>query len=330
VQCWNGDVGKSVFIVDLETGKLIKQIDSSVFRSPVIGAPALYRGDPGTITTRAFVSDVDGVIWRIDFSETDPRPSDPMEGWTARPFHDFYWNEPYDAGQPSYEPPILSVDKQGRVVLIHASGDTDDFEDEAAVNRVVSITEQPPSSTTDPGPEDYKAAFNWEIILEPSELTTGPIELFNGMVLFATFVVNGNPADACDFGKSRLFAVDYLARDESRPNSTSPQTYYPVESSIGAPFNDANATDLENKLYLGVAVTKRPDCNVSTETPSTDDPYLGTRVPLPQPAEATFELVVQYSDGSNQEGSNRLKSQTYSIPTPASYTKVQSFGASCD
>ncbi len=318
--------GRSVFIVDVETGTLIKQIDETIFPSPVVGSPALYRGDEGTLATRAFVTDIDGVIWRIDLSGTDPEADEPDEGWTARPFHDIFWNRAHDEAEASYEPPALSVDSQGRVVVIHATGDTEDFEDTDAVNYVVSLTEEMPSNNADPDPEDVKAAFNWEIRLEEGELITGPLELFDGKVFFSSFVVVPESEDPCDLGTSRLFAVDYVQRDTDQPNTGTPVTYYPEEIAIGSPFNED--TGLQNQLFMGVGITKRPQCPATTTT--VEDPYLGqTRLPIPEAVAAVFEVVAHVSGGTQEQGS-ALGTQRYAIPSPQTLTRVGSFTGSCD
>ncbi len=346
VRCWEAK-GRSVFIVDVETGVLIKQIDESVFRSPIVGTPALFQGDVGTLATRAFVADADGVLWRIDLSRIDPVPGDPLDGWTARPFHDAYWQykgaaytEGYKIGQASYESPVLSVDTQGRVVVLFATGDTEDFEDTEALNYVVSLTELnvPGEVMTQDALDDVKAAFNWEIKLQPSELVTGSLELFNRRVYFASFVVSPS-YDPCDYGYSRLFAVDYINRDLTRDwPGTSPLTYYPelvASSYLGsaaALFNNepgAIDTSMENKLYMGVGITRRPQC-FSSGTDTFDDIYgqLGGLAGASSTANATYELVGMVS--GEQVAGSELGSVRIEQSGPEQMNSIEAFAGTCE
>ncbi|MDD9943718.1 MAG: PilC/PilY family type IV pilus protein, partial [Myxococcales bacterium] len=64
VRCWKAP-GRSLYFVDVETGQLLKTLDSSTFPSPLVGSPVLYSDEVGTLASRAFVMDADGVIWRI-------------------------------------------------------------------------------------------------------------------------------------------------------------------------------------------------------------------------------------------------------------------------
>lgn len=355
VRCWS-EIGRSVFIVDIKTGILIKQIDESVFPSPVVGSPSLFHGEIGTIATRAFVGDADGVIWRIDLSDIDPHNDDSetdwqLKGWTARPFHDMFWAHSsgngypngYQEGQPGYEPPVLSVDEKGRVVVIYGTGDVDDFEDETARNYVVSLTETNVFEQTAYDPEAVEAAFNWEIAREStsggssygmkaSELVTGPIDLYDRKIFFASFVAISDVNDACAWGQSHLFAVDYIKRDNERQNPLhSPTTYYPLELSpeqLGSDAENFNRYH-DDKLYMGVAVVKRPQFH-TVETQS-NDPYIemGALVETTETSPPVFELVSMAS-GGEREGGSELGTSASRIAPPESASRTLSLSTSCE
>ena len=53
-----------------------------------------FPGEPGTVSTRAFMTDQDGVIWRFDVSNPD------ITEWTALPFHDMFHDRTATEGQP--------------------------------------------------------------------------------------------------------------------------------------------------------------------------------------------------------------------------------------
>lgn len=345
VKCWqttNVRHGRSVFIVDVETGKLIKQIDETIFPSPVVGTPALYRGDVAALATRAFVADADGVLWRIELSteDGDPKPSLPLEGWTARPFHDLYWwhkaGDGYKMGQPSYEAPVLSVDDAGRVVVLFATGDTENFENTTAQNYVVSLTESLGGVGEFPSPNDIKGVLNWEIALLPSELVTGGLELFNKRAYFASFMVRPSD-DPCDFGYSRLFAVDYT-KPSDNVSITEPPTYRPAKITTGLGdlarlFNNEPPDidpELFNKLYMGIGLTRRPQC-FATGSVDPDDPYgqLGGLASAVTSGGADFKLVAMAS-GETQVGGSALGSKEIWQDAPPQLNSIQAYSGTCE
>lgn len=282
IRCWKG-VGRSLHFVDVGTGKLIKKIDldsngNHIFPSPLVSTPSVYQDSPGTLASRGFVVDADGVIWRIDMSDSSQRPdgqthvtNGPMNGWTVRPFHDIFWDRGPAQGELSYEAPIVSVDTQGRLVVIVGTGDSNNFTKTNVENRVVSLTEIIDDRVSADNPERYKAAFNWEKRvtstggLVPSELVTGRMTLSEGRLFFGTFIPVVSQGDACALGRGRLFAVDYLAKDTSAPNETTPQLYGPLEIAGIDPanttlFNVSAAEAEQNFLVMGLALTSRPSC----------------------------------------------------------------------
>jgi type IV pilus assembly protein PilY1 len=302
VRCWK-DIGRSLFFVDIETGKLIKAIHLSsgpkpVFPSPLVSAPAIFRNEIGAPATRAFITDADGVIWRIDMSAADQVASSPLSGWTARPFHDVFWDLAPEQGELSYEAPILSVDKDGRVVVIVGTGDTNNFVKPTVKNRVVSLTEIVVPTIS--GPEQFKASLNWEkrvkatdqTGLVDSELVSGKMALFNRELFFGTFiaVTGGN---ACDLGKGRIHAVDYINRSATDKNGSNPDTPGPLLISNGADtlasgvINVSVANAATNFMVQGLALTERPSC--TTATVPTD--YWGAQIPSDQNANPAIWLV---------------------------------------
>jgi type IV pilus assembly protein PilY1 len=340
VRCWKNNtdgtpIGRAVYIIDVATGILLKKIDSTVFPSPVIGTPSVFQGDVGAIATRAFVSDADGFIWRIDLSRPDPMLGRPKEGWTATAFHDMFWyqasEEGYYKGQPSKEPPVLSVDSQGRVVVIHASGHVKetDFDTLDDFHTVVSLTEQGDFSTTVLELDTIRAAVNWELRLAESEMVTGPLELFDKKLLFSSYIKLPDSLNKCDCGKSRLYAVDYLQRDPVSPNGSSP-TYKPTPIDLGSPYNLPLASgELRGLQFMGVALSKTPQCVSLSPEPDPNFPDQ-KRVPVPlTPAASSVNLKVTASGGDMEQGSS-LASKTFTVPAPQMTTTIKSYGPSCD
>ncbi|NIS33484.1 MAG: hypothetical protein GWN07_23420, partial [Actinobacteria bacterium] len=61
---------------------------------------------------------------------------------------------------------------------------------------------------------------NWEITTEISEQVTGQLQLFDGTVYFSTFRSATSLTDACQFGESRIWGVDYIDSDGTNENGT--------------------------------------------------------------------------------------------------------------
>jgi hypothetical protein len=281
-------------------------------------------------------------------SAIDPDPDDPMDGWTVRPFHDLYWDRGPTAGEVSYEAPILSVDSQGRPVVIVATGDTDNLAKTTVENRVVSMTEYFDHSVGLTQFERYKAAFNWEKRVKatgglvPSEAITGSMALFAGQLFFPSFIaVSGS--DACDMGKGRVFAVDYVRRDINDVNqigSTPITTYGPLPltgaafDGTGAATSLLNATAanaVPNLLILGLSVAQRPSCvDVNTQDFDAFGEYFGAINQIDPPA---MQLVAQAGGQSpllQTQGSGSLQSIDLKLNRPPTTARVMSWAASVD
>jgi hypothetical protein len=241
-----------------------------------------------------------------------------------------FWHASYNQGSPSNEAPVISVDAQGRVVVIHGSGHMDegDFDPRTDIHAVVSLTEQGDFSAPNVDVESITAAVNWELRLETSEMVTGPLQLFDKTVLFSSYKKLSETNDSCDCGKSRLYALHYLLPDTGLKNGADP-TYEPKRISFGTPYNLAKeATDLKDYIFMGASIRQLPQC---IELTPEAEPFLGQmRVPIPTAGSApAFELSVTSSFGNKNLGES-VGSMTYQVPRPASTTTIKSYGASCN
>jgi len=354
VRCWR-EQGRALYFVEVATGRLIKKIymdpdagNKRVFPSPLVGTPAIYQADVGTLTTQAYVVDADGVIWRIDMSDPDPQSAKPMDGWTARPFHDIFWGRGPADGELTYEAPVLSVDNDGRVVVIVGTGDNNNFVKTTVQNRVVSLTEVRDTSVTGTEPERFRAAMNWEMRvnsgstgtrLVASELVTGTMGLFNGTLFFGTFIaITG--ADACDMGKGRIHAVHYLNRDGTSPNDGG-KTYPPIlmnevaTDASAAAINIAPEDAVDNLMLMGLGLTQRPSCTV-VDPDQTFDVWGQDLTPVTSLADPAIYLVAQGSGDRSatsllqqRQGSN-LGSVELRIDKPSTLSRVVSWATSTD
>ena len=145
------EVGCGLYIVRASDGRLIRWLtpefanctsddgdpecdyDPSVHDCQIVGTPLALGSLPGDITTRIFVGDSQGRLYRADLSNSNPR------NWTLDPYFSLY--EDSDEGrQPMYEAPAAAMDHRGLVTLIIGTGDPDDLESRP-LNRMASITE---------------------------------------------------------------------------------------------------------------------------------------------------------------------------------------------
>lgn len=352
-RCWEA-LGRALYFVDVETGKLIKKVfdyetipnlsNGIMFPSPIVGTPTAYQDAVGTIADRGFVMDADGVLWRIDMSSQDVEPDFGDKGWTMRPFHDVFFERAdiRDPAETTYERPILSVDDKRRIVVLIGTGDTDNFEKKDADNRIVSLTEVSHKAVPTV-PDDYQALVNWELVNEgssgnglyPSELVSGAMALFEGQVFASTFISNTGSGDACEYGRGRLWSLSYNLPDLSDPNpglKTHAPLRIPVIADTVADSDDSlfNVTMDKaepNLLIQGVGTTQRAAC--STVDPSLNSYFSPRLADIEQTAPPAIWVVAQASKGS-QRAKSRLGSVQAKIQRPITFSRVTSWATSVD
>lgn len=336
--CWK-DTGRSLYFVDVATGKLIKKIGPSVFPAPLIGTPSVFPADVGATGSRAFVADADGVLWRIDLSSKAPDPDDPMAGWTARPFHNFHYNY-VEAAMPSrettLEAPLVTTDKDGRVVVIAATGNGDDFEENDVQNRVVSLTEIRKGGGGTAAADNYRAVVNWEIMSWPSgssgtapaasfvesELVPGKMALQEGRLYIASYISMVD-ADPCKMGSTRFWSVDYLA-------SEAPQSGQRTNTPVLIPtpgFNVDTDNAEEELLVLGLALVEQPSCVEVNSASGTFGNYTPSASNGPP---ATYLVAQSAGQNATKQDGSALKSITRAIPTPNKRAKLSSWAGSVE
>jgi len=332
-RCWE-DRGRTLVIADVATGAILRRWDEGTFSAPLTGGVAVYPAQTGTIADRAYFNDADGVLWRLDMSS--PEPSD----WEVKAMHDLYHDGAWNEGQPAYFPPLVSTTSSDDVVIIQATGNTDQFDDTNARNYIVSLTEDL-QFASDGSLTGVESDLNWQLPLSAGEQVTGPVSIFDGKIYFGTFVSTSSPADACSIGFSRLFGLDYVealtgSTDPapgltSAPTVAEPDIHY-VEPTlpmpgVGLPPALARGNDeaLLNRILMGVAVTELPNCVTGGDVSETD-PYLAsTRMThrLTNNAQPQYELTALLSGGAGRGAS--VEEFTRQLPIPATVTRVTSY-----
>ncbi len=308
-KCW-GVEGRHLYFVDVGSGTLLRHFDDRVFNSPLTGGISFFTGEVGTLASRAFITDADGVIWRADMSSSN------IANWSVSPFHDIFWDAGAREGQNAYYPPVISTDKTGKVVVIQATGNVDNLDDNS-YHRVVSLTEN--LTYNDSGVvTDVAAKINWEIRLEQSEQATGPLELFSGKVYFGSFKSASDPSNLCNFGISRLWGVSYL---DNVSGTLDPVPG--IESVAGSGVFDATYIGpYTNQIVTGVSIVQRPTCYAGREEV---DPYTGRRYVVEQTSGGSFSLVGQVSGTQPSTTGPAVSTITRALPMPDRYTHIQAW-----
>lgn len=318
-RCWSSAAhsGRALHVIDVATGTPLRTFGPSEIPAPMVGSVSAFTNDTGSISTRAFVSDADGVIWRLDLASSNPTL------WTFRPFHDVYWAATGLDGHPAAEPPIVSIDSASRPVIVMATGDLDDLE-APGLNYVASITEVFDGT-------NFVPQINWDLRLRNNEQVTGPLELFESYVYFGTFASAVDPTNACEFGSSRLWGV-HFTNNNTMPSTptvvpsgySSPSSRFPtygLTSSVAVTTPDTHFSDLgQNQIIMGVGVTQRPTCFAGQ---SVSDPYLGQRYQVNQTGGGNFQLVAQVAGRGQSTSATATSVQTVTrtLQPPPSATR---------
>ncbi len=389
VRCWGTTQkstdsvnGRSVAVVRVDTGEILQvfarktdvqnfpsdtllaagRIRNTPLDSPMTGTPLVYPNDVGSDTTKVFVSDADGTIWRFDLSNPDPTQ------WTGEIFLDLY-NQTVDTnatswsdGQPIQVPPALSLDTSGELVINAASGTTDSF-DSNGVDFLYSITEKvqgstpklrafvnwylgnplSPTTTTSPAPPTPQLMLPVAPLL-PGERVSGPMTVFDGTLYFSTYAATptpppGQPVVSCQPSVARVWGLDFVTpNSQVCPDPTSATCvrsqggnfkFIPDPTWTKPPVANVTpyATDptLASAVIPGLSIQVTPAC-ASNGTPATDQYVPGASHSAPTDfTPGSFSIFTQVG-ASNTTGGGAAQ---LSIPvaTPTSPTTIDSWAA---
>jgi type IV pilus assembly protein PilY1 len=368
VRCWGatqnsnaGVNGRALTIVRLDTGEILRvfarksdfpttgstidltRVIDSPLDSPLTGTPMVYPNDVGADTTKIFVSDADGTIWRFDVSNTDPTK------WTAPSiFLDLYnqtvdtdttnsWNE----GQPVQVDPVLSLDSGGRLVMNVATGTTDTF-DSSGIYYVYSITEQPSTTGVNSFVNWYFGAQSAPSALRQGERVAGPMTVFNGELYFATYYAGSPTTVSCTSGDARIWGMDFETPYTPPASSTTTTTTTtctnnpdPCRQNGGVYSIDIDpaqtlgyidvGTANPGRVVPGVALQATPACGSFTQT---TDPYTGGTHELlgALQSQPSFQIVGMIG-GVSAGAAGLPATKTVQVTMPLSPTVIDSWAA---
>lgn len=333
------------YIVQSASGAPYAGIDS-----PLTGAVALYPAGVGAVTTRAFIGDLDGGLWRADFSQSDPQQ------WTFSLFHDAYFpNDTANTDPTKWGPiatlPVVSVDRFGDVVVNYATGDQNNFSS-TNLNHVYSLTER---TTVTSGVRSYTTRVNWHLRLTNGVTPTGPLSLFNGVLYFSTFSPGVASAAACLNGQGTLWGVDYveaepgqygvdgtpvpLARFLKADASDSTAAAKPCPEPSHAIYNNQDARvgyDSFFRCYpldpgtivFGAGITQRPSCVSTSSTALGTDPYFGgssSHMTLSSINQGDFQIVAQTGPKGTAATGSKTNTFTRKLKPPQPTARLESW-----
>ena len=296
--------GKALFIVDIETGKLIKKfiaggsdvVDTNSALGGVkgldfdiVGTPTCYNTFPGTVMTRCLVGDAGGQMWHLRFSGSSPN------NWKLHFFHDAYNIKEGEATQaltssnrrPIWEAPAVALHPDGgRLVVAYHTSQIDDLRRlNPLPPRAVSVLED--MVLDDDGRlQEIKATTNWvKYFTEEEGIPTGPPLIYDRGVYQTSYV--NNSTDMCLVGEGLLWGHHYLGDD-----GTSINDVRPAIDADGDPTTAemASAVSLGEGVPYGVQILSRPSC--------AGDAALDADTTLDQVGPSKLEFVIQTTGGA--------------------------------
>jgi len=189
-------------------------VDEMIF--PITGTPAAYGSLPGQPTTRVFVGDAGGRLWRIDTSDPDPAE------WSMRVFHD-----PYPGGrddpnrQAVFYEPSLALRAGGQLTALYVTGDPDNLQDQASNHdhRLVSVTERIEVDANDV--LQTTGDVNFMLTFQDGEAPSSPTLVFDSTAYFATYLHDTD--SPCSFGETRIWGVDFVGNDPDSEEDVLPR-----------------------------------------------------------------------------------------------------------
>ncbi len=360
VRCWGATqtwtdpvIGRSLSIVRLDTGEILRvfarqsdfagyptdtlalahRVIDTPLDSPMTGTPIVYPSDVGTDTTKVFIGDADGTVWRFDLSSSDPTK------WVGELYLDLYnttvdtsttsWSD----GQPLEVTPVVSLDTSGQLVLNIATGTTETYTS-SGLEYVYSVTEKVQGSTP-----KLRANVNWWLgppTFQAGERVSGPMTVFNGTLYFATYAAAAPETAVCSGGMARLWGRDFVTPDNTSdlsqgglrelqpPPPNPPQSPPPVYVQP----SDYDAT-LVGKVIPGVSIKATPAC--ASLGPSASDSYVGgAQHSVPNNfTPGSYSLFTQVGAKSNA-GTSGTRTFETSVPTPVAPTVIDSWAAVVD
>lgn len=218
--CTRDITGRAIYVVDLQSGEIIRRFihynDGSTpsrFEHPVTGTPVMSAATPGESSTRAFIGDDRGRLFRLDMTSPEPQEwsVDLFFDPAGEEFTDFipdlkdYEGGKYEQfGAASY-PPAVTTNRSRNLVIAYGLGQRDDSGDEKALQAIIALEEV--RVPVKEGQKSGDAAPLWRMFFEEGEWLTGAPVAFDNDFFFTTYVENSD--HACSAGDARIYRLNH-------------------------------------------------------------------------------------------------------------------------
>lgn len=276
--------GMSIYIVDLQTGSILRRFisynDGTSTAVPFAkadphrfsGSPALFDGGVGSVASRMFIGDDAGRMFRIDL--TDPDPSN----WEVDLFFD-----PRDAGAAfgglnwgaAAFKPTVTLDPSRRVTVVYGTGDHQDVVTSGFTEAVFAVREGGNAADGSDAFDTSKSTMMWVQEFDDYEKLTGAPIIFNSDVYFPTYISSGGSLDeSCEPGHARIWGLSITNLD---PAATVPKPRGIFAGNVEVAAGVGNGTlfsdgpegrwfgPVEPTLIRGLTVTLGEMCTVAVD-----------------------------------------------------------------
>lgn len=298
---------------------------------PFTSSVTPYSNTPGIVTSRAFVGDAGGRLWRIDMSQDNP------DNWKMELFYDaygidspLYTNDP-DERIPVFGTPAVALkNAQGALGVVFATGDIDYLSASSAARAgVFSVSESFNAGN------ELVMEVNWTLAFQTNEMVTGEPVIFDRGAYFTTFVTN--EADACEPGGGRLWGVHFVNADEGADSEDNTIAHLDID---GDPATSAKTKYLETgeAVPFGVQVIERPACFVTEDSGDGQDASTGGGAQALK--RGATELVVNVAQGHSSQANTLppgvdaksvgTQTESYRLPTQNEMLQGATWGAVLD
>lgn len=262
------NVGRVVYVVRLDTGAKIAEFSTEQnnvedmtgttikLPSAMTGTASVFSDVPGVVSTRAFMGDAGGRLWRLNMTGTSPK------AWRLQLFHDPYGagtlkTDVWETRQPVIGAPALALTTtSGHVAVVYGTGNVDYLSDSTSDphDGVFSVSEV----TDDAG--EVSVNWNWSRVLAGTEKLTGSPIIFDKTAYFTTYITQ--PDEACAPGGGRLYGVDFI---EASGKPTDSDSTVPRLDEDGDPttIDLVQYVETGSSIPLGVKAVERPSCSVA-------------------------------------------------------------------
>lgn len=288
--------GRAIYVVDLQTGTLLRRFidyyplgdaNAFAFETALTGTPVAYSSRPGTVTSRAFVGDAAGRLFRLDLSDPapenwrvdlffDPCESDDLKnqaGITCDPLEgNTLADRPRSWGPASFKPAV-ALDPQRTLTVIYGLGERADTSVSDQVQAMIALREKLDVSEA---PETiWSTTFPEDPTTSPiREKLTGPPVIFNFGVYFTTFTETID--NICAPGLSRIWGLRMI--DDGEPGLDGVLDFRASAAGISpddVKFSNNAETELVRwyepqvpTLVRGVTIAFPPNCNADISDPA--------------------------------------------------------------